>query len=167
MYHLKGSPADPNRLYASQSNSWFGHLIQRSDDGGETWQPVGNRFEYAGVPGTPRPWEFKHVRHLEPSLEDPDTTTRGSRTARCFARQMADGRGKSCAVSASTALARTGSPVPAVCVCTRSSWTVASRSGSSSRFRRRVPSDRTTAATRGYLSTEGCIRRESRIQTPK
>ena len=36
LYHLKGSPADPNRLYASQSSGWFGQLIQRSDDGGET-----------------------------------------------------------------------------------------------------------------------------------
>ena len=52
IYHLKGSPSDPNRLYASQSNSWFGQLIQRSDDGGQTWQPVGNKFEFAGVPGT-------------------------------------------------------------------------------------------------------------------
>ena len=37
IYHLKGSPADPNRLYASQCSSWFGQLIQRSNDGGETW----------------------------------------------------------------------------------------------------------------------------------
>src|SRR6516225_11800586 len=46
MYHLKGSPADPNRLYASQTSGWFGQVIQRSDDGGQTWQPVGNKFEY-------------------------------------------------------------------------------------------------------------------------
>src|SRR5215510_9875204 len=52
MYHLKGSPADPNRLYASQSTGWFGQLIQRSDDGGQTWTPVGNKFVYDGVPGT-------------------------------------------------------------------------------------------------------------------
>ncbi len=84
MYHLKGSPCDPNRLYASQSNSWFGQLIQRSDDGGQTWQPVGNKFEFAGVPGThqwydgtPRPWEFKRVWHLEPSLDDADTVYAG------------------------------------------------------------------------------------------
>ena len=84
MYHLKGSPSDPNRLYASQSNSWFGQLIQRSDDGGQNWQPVGNKFEFAGMPGThqwydgtPRPWEFKRVWHLEPSLDDPDTVYAG------------------------------------------------------------------------------------------
>ena len=65
MYHLKGSPADPNRLYASQSSGWFGQMIQRSDDGGRTWEAVGNKFVYEGDPGThlwydgtPRPWEF-------------------------------------------------------------------------------------------------------------
>ena len=52
IYHLKGSPADPNRIYASQSSSWFGQVIQRSDDGGITWNAVGNKFLYEGVPGT-------------------------------------------------------------------------------------------------------------------
>ena len=52
MYHLKGSPADPNRLYASQSSGWFGQMIQRSNDGGQTWEAVGNCFAYDGVPGT-------------------------------------------------------------------------------------------------------------------
>jgi photosystem II stability/assembly factor-like uncharacterized protein len=91
MYHLKGSPADPNRLYASQSNGWFGQLIQRSDDGGQTWQPVGNQFVYDGVPGThqwydgtPHPWEFARVWHLEPSLADPDTVYAGIQDAALF-----------------------------------------------------------------------------------
>src|SRR6516164_8433064 len=52
IYHVKGSPADPSRLFAAQTSGWFGQLIQRSDDGGETWQPVGNQFSYDGVPGT-------------------------------------------------------------------------------------------------------------------
>src|ERR687885_29544 len=52
IYHVKGSPVDPDRLYASQSTGWFGQLIQRSDDGGSTWEPGGNDFSYAGVPGT-------------------------------------------------------------------------------------------------------------------
>src|SRR5436190_18342134 len=52
IYHLKGSPADPNRLYASQSSAWFGQLIQRSSDGGKTWEAVGNKFVYEGTPGT-------------------------------------------------------------------------------------------------------------------
>jgi photosystem II stability/assembly factor-like uncharacterized protein len=91
MYHLKGSPADPNRLYASQSSGWFGQLIQRSSDGGKTWEPVGNKFVYEGVPGThqwydgtPHPWEFKRVWHLEPSLTDPDTVYAGVEDAGLF-----------------------------------------------------------------------------------
>src|SRR5262245_49072661 len=44
IYHLNGSAADPKRLYASQSSGWFGQQIQRSDDGGQTWEPVGNTF---------------------------------------------------------------------------------------------------------------------------
>jgi photosystem II stability/assembly factor-like uncharacterized protein len=91
IYHLKGSPADPDRLYASQSTSWFGQLIQRSDDGGQTWEPVGNEFAYDGVPGThqwydgtPHPWEFARVWHLEPSLTDPDTVYAGVEDAALF-----------------------------------------------------------------------------------
>ncbi|HEY8194805.1 MAG TPA: exo-alpha-sialidase [Hyphomicrobium sp.] len=91
IYHLKGSPADPNRLYASQSSSWFGQQIQRSDDGGKTWEPVDNKFAYDGVPGThqwydgtPHPWEFKRVWHIEPSLNDPDTVYAGVEDAALF-----------------------------------------------------------------------------------
>jgi photosystem II stability/assembly factor-like uncharacterized protein len=91
IYHLKGSPADPNRLYASQSSGWFGQQIQRSNDGGQTWEPVGNQFVYDGVPGThqwydgtPHPWEFKRVWHLEPSLTDPDTVYAGVEDAALF-----------------------------------------------------------------------------------
>jgi photosystem II stability/assembly factor-like uncharacterized protein len=91
IYHLKGSPVDPNRLYASQSNSWFGQQIQRSNDGGKTWEPVGNQFTYDGVPGTHQwydgtqhPWEFKRVWHLEPSLTDPETVYAGVEDAALF-----------------------------------------------------------------------------------
>jgi hypothetical protein len=92
VYHLKASPADPNRLFASQSTSWFGQLIQRSDDGGETWAPVGNKFAYAdGGPathkwydGTPHPWEFARVWHLEPSATDPDLVYAGVQDAGLF-----------------------------------------------------------------------------------
>jgi photosystem II stability/assembly factor-like uncharacterized protein len=91
VYHVKGSPADPNRLYASQSSGWFGQLIQRSDDGGRTWHPVGNKFAYDGIPGThqwydgtPHPWEFKRVWHLEPSLTDPDSVYAGVEDAAMF-----------------------------------------------------------------------------------
>jgi hypothetical protein len=91
MYHLKGSPVDPNRLYASQSSGWFGQQIQRSGDGGKTWEPVGNKFVYDGVPGThqwydgtPHPWEFKRVWHLEPSLTDAETVYAGVEDAALF-----------------------------------------------------------------------------------
>ncbi len=91
VYHLKGSPAAPQRLYASQGTGWFGQLIQRSDDGGVTWEPVGNKFVYDGAPGThlwydgtPHPWEFARVWHLEPSLTDPDTVYAGVEDAALF-----------------------------------------------------------------------------------
>jgi photosystem II stability/assembly factor-like uncharacterized protein len=91
MYHLKGSPVDSNRIFASQSTSWFGQMIQRSDDGGKTWAPVGNEFKYATVPGThqwydgtPHPWEFARVWHLEPSLSDVDTVYAGVEDAALF-----------------------------------------------------------------------------------
>ena len=106
IYHLKGSSVDPNRLYASQSSGWFGQIIQRSDDGGKTWDPPGggptaspdgmpkgesNKFVYEGevgkhlwYDGTPHPWEFKRVWHLEPSLTDPNTVYAGVEDAALF-----------------------------------------------------------------------------------
>ena len=91
IYHMKASPANPNRVYASQCSGWFGQLIQRSDDGGKTWEAVDNKFPYDGVPGThqwfdgtPHPWEFKRVWHLEPSLTDPDTVYAGIEDAALF-----------------------------------------------------------------------------------
>jgi photosystem II stability/assembly factor-like uncharacterized protein len=98
LYHLKGSPVDANRIYASQSTGWFGQLIQRSDDGGRTWEAVGNEFAYDGVPGThqwydgtPHPWEFARVWHLEPSLTDADTVYAGVEDAALF--RSTDGGG--------------------------------------------------------------------------
>ena len=108
MYHLKGSPVDPNRIYASQTSGWFGQIIQRSDDGGKTWNTPGssseelagpdgmpkgesNKFVYEGqvgthmwYDGTQHPWEFKRVWHLEPSLTDPDTVYAGVEDAAIF-----------------------------------------------------------------------------------
>jgi photosystem II stability/assembly factor-like uncharacterized protein len=91
IYHLKGSPVDPDRLYASQSSGWFGQMVQRSDDGGQTWEAVGNEFTYDGVTGThmwydgtQHPWEFKRIWHLEPSLNDPDTVYAGAEDAAMF-----------------------------------------------------------------------------------
>ena len=69
--HVHGSPADADRLYASQWTDWHGQVVQRSDDGGRSWEAVGNEFSYEGVTsthqwydGTPHPWEFKRVWHL-------------------------------------------------------------------------------------------------------
>jgi len=91
VYHLKGCPGAPDRIYASQSSGWFGQLIQRSDDGAKSWQPVGNRFVYDGTAGThqwydgtPHPWEFARVWHLEPTLNDPDTVYAGVEDAALF-----------------------------------------------------------------------------------
>jgi photosystem II stability/assembly factor-like uncharacterized protein len=111
IYHMKGSPADPNRLYASQTSGWFGQILQRSSDGGKTWEPPGgekvptpgpppppaNKFVYDTSPetgkpltthqwydGTQHPWEFKRVWHLEPSLTDPDTVYAGVEDAAIF-----------------------------------------------------------------------------------
>jgi len=91
IYHLKGSPADPDRIYASQTSSWFGQVIQRSDDGGNTWEPVGNKFLYDGDPGmhqtfdgTQVPWVFKRIWYLEPTPNDPDTLYAGAEDAALF-----------------------------------------------------------------------------------
>jgi len=112
IYHLKGSTVDPNRIYASQSSGWFGQIIQRSSDGGKTWETPGgeampapgappqgqsNKFVYDSSPptgkpltthqwydGTQHPWEFKRVWHLEPSLTDPDTVYAGVEDAALF-----------------------------------------------------------------------------------
>jgi len=114
IYHLKGSPVDPNRIYASQTSGWFGQVIQRSDDGGKSWHQPGtppgeetgpggmpkgesNKFVYdtsaeTGAPmtthqfydGKPHPWEFKRVWHLEPSLSDPDIVYAGVEDAAIF-----------------------------------------------------------------------------------
>ena len=106
IYHLKGSAVDPNRLYASQTSGWFGQIIQRSNDGGNTWEAPGggmtttpegmpkgesNKFVYEGevgkhlfYDGTQHPWEFKRVWHVEPSLTDPDTCYAGIEDAALF-----------------------------------------------------------------------------------
>jgi photosystem II stability/assembly factor-like uncharacterized protein len=76
MYHLKGSPVDPNRIYASQTSGWFGQLIQRSDDGGKTWHQPGTP---AGQPvpapeGFPKPQSNKFVYDVSPESGKPLTT---------------------------------------------------------------------------------------------
>ena len=130
LYHIKGSPVDPNRLYASQSSGWFGQQVQRSDDGGETWNPVGNKFVYDGIPGThqwydgtPHPWEFKRVWHLEPSLTDPDTVYAGVEDA-VFVPLEATGdkTGRNSRDCADTGQDRIGSRALEGYACTPSFW---------------------------------------------
>lgn len=94
IYHMKGSPVNPHRIYASQSSGWFGQVIHRSDDGGKTWMTVGNEFVYEGdagthqwYDGTPHPWEFTRVWHFEPSLTDVDTVYAGVEDAAIFRSQ--------------------------------------------------------------------------------
>ena len=91
VYHINGSPADPNRIYAAPSTDWSGQVIQRSDDGGKTWEVLDNKFVYAGDPGThqwydgtPHPWEFKRVWYLQPSLTEADTVYAGVEDAALF-----------------------------------------------------------------------------------
>lgn len=91
IYHVKASPVNPDRVYASQSSGWFGQVIQRSEDGGKTWNPVDNKFAYEGetgthqwYDGTPHPWEFKRIWHLEPSQKDPEALYAGAEDAALF-----------------------------------------------------------------------------------
>jgi hypothetical protein len=112
IYHMKGSTVNPDCIYASQTSSWFGQVIQRSDDGGKTWAIPGggqvpapgpeppkasNKFVYdvsaeTGKPltthqwydGTQHPWEFKRVWHMEPSLSEADTVYAGVEDAALF-----------------------------------------------------------------------------------
>ncbi len=175
IYHLKGSPADPNRIYASQSSGWFGQMIQRSDDGGKTWEPVGNKFVYDGVPGThqwydgtPHPWEFKRVWHLEPSLTDPDTVYAGVEDAAIF--RSTDGganwqelpglRGHGSGPQLAAGRRR---HVPAH----DSSRSERSASGSSSPSPPPAPSAPTTAARPGGPSTAACGPSTFPIRRPK
>src|SRR5918995_218655 len=91
IYHVKGSPVNPDRVYASQTSGWFGQVIQRSEDGGASWDTVGNDFTYEGevgehqwYDGSLRPWSFTRVWHLEPSLHDAETVYAGAEDAALF-----------------------------------------------------------------------------------
>jgi photosystem II stability/assembly factor-like uncharacterized protein len=76
IYHLKGSPANPNRLYASQTSGWFGQVIQRSDDGGKTWhQPGTPPGEPTTAPdGSPKGESNKFVYDTSAETGKPLTT---------------------------------------------------------------------------------------------
>ena len=76
VYHMKGSPADPNRIYASQTSGWFGQIIQRSNDGGATWeQPGTGPGEPTTTPdGMPKAESNKFVYDTEAPKGKPLTT---------------------------------------------------------------------------------------------
>ena len=109
IYHVKGSPADPDRLYASQSSGWSGQVIQRSDDGGQTWAPVGNQFAYDGTPGThqwydgtPHPWDFTGCGTWSRPWMTRTPSGPGSRTPGCSGRATAASPGRKCPRCAAT-----------------------------------------------------------------
>ena len=166
IYHLKGSPVDPNRIYASQTSGWFGQLIQRSNDGGRTWEPVGQEVRLRRGARHP-PVVRRHAapvgvraRLASGAVADRPghRLRRRRRTQRCSAPRTAAGAGTSSPASAGTAPGRTGSPAPAACASTPSSSTRSIRSGCSSRSRQRARSAPTTAARRGNRSTAGSSR---------
>src|SRR5438309_915889 len=172
LYHIKGSPADPNRLYASQSTGWFGQLIQRSNDGGKTWEPVGNKFVYEGeagthkwYDGTSRPFEFKRVWHLEPSLDDPDTVYAGIEDAAIF--RTTDG-GQNWQELPGLRQHQTAADwAPAACASTPSSRIRKIRSGSLAPSRRPAPFAATMPARPGSRSTAAFTRRASPTRMPR
>ncbi|MCO5219649.1 MAG: hypothetical protein M9953_13335 [Thermomicrobiales bacterium] len=91
VYHIKGSSLNPDLVFAAQANDWFGQIIHRSSDGGKTWEQVGSTFAYDGetgthqwYDGTPHPWDFKRVWHLEPSIHDENTIFAGVEDAAMF-----------------------------------------------------------------------------------
>ena len=174
IYHVKGSPADPNRLYASQSSGWFGQQIQRSDDGGKTWNPVGNKFGYDGVPGThewydgtPHPWEFKRVWHLEPSLSDPDTLYAGVEDAALFRSTDAGQNWHELSGLRTHTTGSAWTPAPAACASTPSSSIPQTPTASSSPSPPPAPSAPTMAARPGSPSTRASAPPTSPIPPPK
>ncbi len=91
VYHMKGSALNPDLIWASQPNDWFGQQVHRSRDGGQTWEQVSNELRYEGetgthqwYDGTPHPWDFKRIWHLEPSIHDENVVFAGVEDAAMF-----------------------------------------------------------------------------------
>ena len=196
MYHMKGSPADPNRIYASQTSGWFGQMIQRSDDGGKTWHQPGTP---AGEARRTRSAESESNKFAYDTLRKPEsrsprisgTTARSIRgsSSECgiwsrrspiptrftlawktplyFARPMADRTGRNSPACAATAPVRTGSRARAACACTPLFSIPAIRSGCGLPFPRRGHFAPTMAARRGSRSIAGCIHNTFQTRTPR
>ena len=167
IYHVKGSPADPNRLYASQSSGWFGQVIQRSDDGGKTWaagrQQVRLRRRRRHAPVVRRHAAPVGVQaRLAPravARPIPTPSTPASRTPRCSARPTAARPGTSSPACAATS---TGPDVAAGrrrhVPAHDHARSAPTRAASSSRSRPPARSAPTTAARPGGRSTAACAR---------
>ncbi|MCU0486293.1 MAG: hypothetical protein MUC85_09315 [Anaerolineales bacterium] len=150
-FHIKGSPADPNRIYAAQFTEWFGQLIQRSDDGGISWKQMEGKFGYEGDVGThqsfdgsQQPWKFKRVWQLEPSPTDPDLVYAGVEDAAIF--RSSDG-------------GQSWQELPGLRSAKGHLWQpgAAGLCLHMSPSRRRAPSAQTTGGKPGCRSTAGCI----------
>ena len=195
IYHLKGSPADPNRLYASQTSGWFGQIIQRSSDGGKTWETPGGGLKPPSTraacraaratnsPMTPLPRPASLLPRINgmtarsipgnssasgiSSLRSPIRTrsTREWKTPRCSAPRTAPRPGTSSPDCAATAPDPSGNRAPAACACTPSFSIRRIPSGSTSRFPLRAHFAPTTAAKPGSRSTRDCARSTFPIPT--
>ena len=173
IYHLKASPADPDRIFASQSTGWFGQILQRSDDGGRDLGADGQRVRLRR--------RARHAsvvrRHAAPVgvcarlapravADRPGHGVRRRRGRRDLPlHRRRPERGRSCRGSASTRPASSGSPAPAGCACTRFSSTPTTRSACSWRSPRPGRFGRMTAARPGARSTAGCARQSFRTRT--
>jgi hypothetical protein len=168
IYHLKGSPADPNRIFASQTSGWFGQVIQRSNDGGKTWEPVGTS---SPTKATPARTSGTTGRRTPGSSNASGTSSRRCptrrrftperRTQRSSAPRTAARPGKSSLACASKARAPRGSRARGAWACTPSSSTRATSAACTSPSRPRESSERTTEAPPGGPSTSGSSRSTS------
>ena len=176
LYHLKGSPADPNRIYASQTSGWFGRIIQRSDDGGKPWhrlellpekpsdqdrcpkaRAINSCMTFRQRPANRSPHtSFMTARNIRGNLSEcgiwshreviPTRCMQESKTQLCSARRTAEKIGMSFLACADTVPARSGNPAREACACIASFSTPATRSACTSLFRLLARFARTTAA---------------------
>ena len=175
IYHLKGSPADPDRIYASVSSGWFGQVVQRSDDGGQTWSAVGNKFLYEGDRGyapvvrrDPAPLGVQAgVAHGALCRAARIRCMQGRKMRRSSSQPMVAGPGFERPDCAGMAPAQGGSQAPGACACIRLCSTLRTATGCSLRSRLRGRSALTMAGSRGSRSTAGSARRISLTRMPR
>jgi hypothetical protein len=163
IYHLKGSPVDPNRIYASQASDWFGQVITVPTTAarrGQRWATSSptpaRRARTSGT--TARPSVGVQARLASGAVADRPRyyLRRGRGRGALSARPTAARPGKSCPGCANTTQAASGSRARAGCACTPLSSTRPTPTASSSPSRPPARSAPTTAARRGSRSTRGC-----------